>query len=67
MVCTSFANGHKHDTRVYPEVSRLSHNEIKDNNKHSLRSNTKACGEKLTRLTHKIAIQLHLVAGSSTI
>jgi hypothetical protein len=32
-------------------------------NKHSLRSNTKGYGNKtLTRLTHKIAIQLHLVA-----
>jgi hypothetical protein len=36
------------------------------NNKHSLRSNTKDYA-KLTRLTHKIAIQLHLVAQSCTI
>jgi hypothetical protein len=28
-------------TRVYPKVSGLSHNEINNNNKHSLRSNTK--------------------------
>jgi hypothetical protein len=37
------------------------------NNKHSLRSNTKSYGGKLTTLTHKIAIQLHLVAESCTI
>jgi hypothetical protein len=37
------------------------------NNKHSLKSNTKGYGGKLTRLTHKIVIQLHLVAESSTI
>jgi len=30
-------------TRVYPEVSGLSHNEV-NNNKHSLRSNTKGYG-----------------------
>jgi hypothetical protein len=30
-------------TRVYPKVSGLSHNEI-NNNKHSLRSNTKGYG-----------------------
>jgi hypothetical protein len=42
-------------------------NEI-NNNKHSLRSNTRRVMEaKLTRLTHKIAIQLHLVAESCTI
>jgi hypothetical protein len=34
-------------TRMYPRVSGLSHNEInKDNNKHSLRSNTKDYGGK---------------------
>jgi hypothetical protein len=35
-------------TRVYPEVSGLSHNKINshNNNKHSLRSNTKGCGGK---------------------
>jgi hypothetical protein len=32
-------------TRVYPKVSGLSHNEI-NNNKHSLRSNTKDYGGK---------------------
>jgi hypothetical protein len=32
-------------TRVYPKVSGLSHNEI-NNNKHSLRSNTKSYGGK---------------------
>jgi hypothetical protein len=39
-------------------------NETNNNNKHTLRSNIKA---KLTRLTHKIAIQLHLVAQSCSI
>jgi len=38
-------------------------NEI-NNNKHTLRSNTKGYGGKTSRLTHKIAIQLHLVAES---
>jgi hypothetical protein len=37
-------------------------NEI--NNKHLLRSNMKGYGGKTTRLTHKIAVQLHLVAES---
>jgi hypothetical protein len=38
------------------------------NNKHSLRSNTKrVTAAKLTRLTHKIAIQLHLAAEIRTI
>jgi hypothetical protein len=34
--------------RVYPKVSGLSHNEINNNNnnKHLLKSNTKACGGK---------------------
>jgi hypothetical protein len=32
-------------TRVYPKVSGLSHNEV-NNNKHSLRSNTKGYGGK---------------------
>jgi hypothetical protein len=36
-------------------------------NKHSLRSNTKGYGVKITRLIHKIAIQLHLVAESCII
>jgi hypothetical protein len=35
------------NTRVYPKVSGLSHNEINNNNnKHSLRSNTKGYGDK---------------------
>jgi hypothetical protein len=42
-------------------------NEINNNNKHSLRSNTKGYSGKVTRLTHKTAIQLHLVAESCTI
>jgi len=42
-------------------------NDIINNNKHSLRSNTKGYGSKITRLTHKIAIQLELVTESCTI
>jgi hypothetical protein len=38
-----------------------------NNNKHSLRSNINGYGGKLTRLPHKIAIQLHLAAESCTI
>jgi hypothetical protein len=34
-----------YDTKVYPKVSGLSHDEI-NNNKHSLRSNTKCYGGK---------------------
>jgi hypothetical protein len=34
-------------TRVHPNVSELSHNEINNNNKHSLRSNTKGYGGKI--------------------
>jgi hypothetical protein len=53
---------------VYPKVSGLSHNEIYAyNNKPSLIINTKYYGAKLTRLVHKIAIQLHLVAEGCTI
>jgi hypothetical protein len=33
-------------TREYPKVSGLSHNEINNNNKHSLRSNIKGYGGK---------------------
>jgi hypothetical protein len=45
---------------VYPKVSGLSHNEIYAyKNKHS-----RVMAAKLTRLTHRIAIQLHLVAES---
>jgi hypothetical protein len=36
-------------------------NENNNDNKRALRSNTNRFGEKLTRLTHKIAIPLHLV------
>jgi hypothetical protein len=53
---------------MYPKVSGLGHNEINNNNKHSFRSNKNSYdGKKLTRLTHKIAIQLHLVGESCTI
>jgi hypothetical protein len=42
-------------------------NEI-NNNKHSVRSNIqRVMAAKLTKVTHKIAIQLHLVAESCTI
>jgi hypothetical protein len=46
--------------KVYPKVSGLSRNEI-NNNKHVL------LAAKLTRLTHKIAILLRLVAERCTI
>jgi hypothetical protein len=52
-------------TREYPKVSGLSRNEI-NNKKHS-RSSTKIMTAKLSRLTHKVAIQLHLAAESCTI
>jgi hypothetical protein len=53
---------------MYPNVSGLSHNEIYAyNNKYSLKSNTKVTVAKLTRLTHKIAIKLHLMAESYSI
>jgi len=54
----------KRYTRVYPKVSGLSQNEMNNNNKHSLR---RAMAAKLTGLTHKIEIPLHLVAESCTI
>jgi hypothetical protein len=41
-------------------------NELKNNNKHSLRSNTKGYGNKLVTLTHKIVIKLHLEAERCT-
>jgi len=47
---------------MYPKVSGLSHNEINNNKKQH-----KGLWRKTTRLTHKIAIQLHLVAESCTI
>jgi hypothetical protein len=40
---------------------------MNNNSKHLLRSNTKGYGGKLSRLTHEIAIQLHLVAESCVI
>jgi hypothetical protein len=54
---------------VYPKVSGLSlvNETYAYNNKHSLRSNAKVMAAKLARLTHRIAIQLHLVAESCTI
>jgi hypothetical protein len=53
-------------TRVYPKVSGLSHNEV-NNNKDTLRTTQRVMAAKLTRLTHKVSIQLHLVAESCTI
>jgi len=41
-------------------------NEINNNNKHLLRSNTKGYSGELTRLNHKVAKQLHLLAESCT-
>jgi hypothetical protein len=52
---------------VYPKVSGLSRNKINNNKNWLRRSNAKVMAAKLTRLTHKIAIQLHLVAESFTI
>jgi len=43
----TFQNGKRRNTRVYPKVARLSHNEINNNNnKHSLTSHTKDYGSK---------------------
>jgi hypothetical protein len=54
--------------RMYPKFPYLIDNEMNNNkNKHLLRSNTKDYGGKLTRLTHKIAIQLRLVTENCTI
>jgi len=44
--CMFFALYFVKHTRVYSKVSGLSHNEINNNNKHSLRSSTKGCGGK---------------------
>jgi hypothetical protein len=56
-------------TTVYPKVSGLSCNEI--NNTTTINTSWEATQRvivaKLTRLTHKIAIKLHLVAESCTI
>jgi hypothetical protein len=56
-------------TRVYPKVSGLSRNEINNNhnNKYMLEAPQWVMVANLTRLTHKMAIQLHLVAESCTI
>jgi hypothetical protein len=52
--------------RVYPNVSGLSHNEITTINTH-WEATQRVMVAKLTRLSHKIAIQLHLVVESCTI
>jgi hypothetical protein len=49
----------------YPKVSGLSHNEITTNT--SWEAIQRVMAAKLAILTHKIAIQLHLVAESSTV
>jgi homospermidine synthase len=51
----------------YESVSKRFRTVSITNNRHSLRSNTRIMAAKLTRLTHKIAIQLYLVAESRTI
>jgi hypothetical protein len=53
-------------TRVYPKVFGLSHNEITKINAR-WEATQRVMEAKLTRLTHKIAIQLHLVAETCTI
>jgi hypothetical protein len=53
----------QYNTRVYPKVFGLSH--IETNTRWGAAQTVIAA--KLTRLTHKIAIQLHLVAESCTI
>jgi hypothetical protein len=53
---------------VYPKVSGLSHNEIYcKKNKHSLEKQHRIMVVKLTRLTHNIARQLHLLAEGCTV
>jgi hypothetical protein len=56
----------RHLKRVYPKVSGLIDNEI-TTIKTSLEATQRVMATKLTRLVHKIAIQLHLVAQSCTI
>jgi hypothetical protein len=51
----------------FPDCVDNEINNNNNNNKHSLRINTKDYGVKLTILTHKTAIQLHLVAEKFTI
>jgi hypothetical protein len=55
-------------TRVYPKVSGLSHNKIYTYFSITRREATqRVMAAKLTRLTHKIAIQMHVVAESCAI
>jgi len=51
---------------VYPKVSGLSHNEI-NNTKHRWEATRRVMAPKLSRLTHKIAIQLHSMAERCTL
>jgi hypothetical protein len=65
---TLYYTGYVTHTRVYPNVSGLSHNKIYTyNNKHSLEATQIVMAAKLTGLAHKITIQLHLVTESCTI
>jgi len=52
--------------RVYPKVSGLSHNETTVINTR-LEATQRVMAAKLYRLTHKISIQLHIIAESRTI
>jgi hypothetical protein len=58
---------HTQNTKVYPKVSGLSPNEIYTYNNTRWEAAQRVMASKLTRLTHKIMIQLHLVAESCTI
>jgi hypothetical protein len=55
-------------TRVYPKVSRLSRSKVNNNNNNNNRSEATqgVVAAKLTRLTHKTAMQLHLVPENCT-
>jgi hypothetical protein len=54
-------------TTYTPLLVLLTNYECVSKNKHWMRSNAKGYRAKLTRLTHEIAIKLHLVAQSCTI
>jgi len=50
----------------YPKVSGLGHNEINNNKNTHWEAVPRVMAEKLTGLTHRVSIQLHLVAESCT-
>jgi len=59
-----------YEVQIYEDISKCFRAESITKytlTKQSLRSNKTVTATKLTRLTHKIAIQLHLVAQSCTI